>query len=210
MSAKGKGSAHGEGTAAYAQIHSILDDRLQTEQQLSAVYAPVDCAATTATSDFCCILILQSLTMGGGGVCLECWCGGLRRCYWTELPQNASSGWTNGGLHTLRMIISLGILIVEALLMVLLVVFGAPSQVPTILGLATAGLTVVFQDFILAFFGWFVLMGRNGIRVGDWVEINGVGGEVVEITGCSGRRCWRRGTMDGQGASDGAAGYVHQ
>ena len=40
---------------------------------------------------------------------------------------------------------------------------------------------MVFQDFILAFFGWFVLMGKNGIRVGDWVEINGVGGEVVEI-----------------------------
>jgi small-conductance mechanosensitive channel len=40
---------------------------------------------------------------------------------------------------------------------------------------------VVFQDFILAFFGWFILMGKNGIRIGDWVEINGVGGEVVEI-----------------------------
>jgi small-conductance mechanosensitive channel len=37
------------------------------------------------------------------------------------------------------------------------------------------------KDFIIAFFGWFVLMGRNGIRVGDWVEINGVVGEVVEI-----------------------------
>lgn len=37
------------------------------------------------------------------------------------------------------------------------------------------------KDFIVAFFGWFVLMGRNGIRVGDWVEIEGVGGEVVEI-----------------------------
>ncbi len=61
----------------------------------------------------------------------------------------------------------------------LLVIFGTPQQMPTILGLATAGLTVVFQDFILAFCGWFVLMGRNGIKVGDWVEIDGVGGEVV-------------------------------
>jgi small-conductance mechanosensitive channel len=40
---------------------------------------------------------------------------------------------------------------------------------------------VALKDFIVAFFGWFVLMGRNGIRVGDWVEIRGVGGEVVEI-----------------------------
>jgi small-conductance mechanosensitive channel len=83
-------------------------------------------------------------------------------------------------LHTLRTIASFGIQILT-LLLVLLVVFGAPSQVPTILGLGAAGLTVVFQDFILAFFGWFILMGKNGIRVGDWVEINGVGGEVIEI-----------------------------
>jgi hypothetical protein len=47
--------------------------------------------------------------------------------------------------------------------------------------LTTAGLTLVLQDFIIAFFGWFVLMGKHGIRVGDWVEINGVGGEVTEI-----------------------------
>jgi small-conductance mechanosensitive channel len=40
---------------------------------------------------------------------------------------------------------------------------------------------VALKDFIVAFFGWFILMGRNGIRVGDWVEIRGVGGEVVEI-----------------------------
>jgi small-conductance mechanosensitive channel len=61
------------------------------------------------------------------------------------------------------------------------VVFGMPSQMPTILGLAGAGLTVALKDFIVGFVGWFALMGRNGIRVGDWVEINGVGGEVVEI-----------------------------
>jgi small-conductance mechanosensitive channel len=67
------------------------------------------------------------------------------------------------------------------LVVILLVIFGLPRQTPTIIGLATAGLTVVLKDFIVAFFGWFVLMGKNGMRVGDWVEINGVGGEVVEI-----------------------------
>jgi small-conductance mechanosensitive channel len=82
--------------------------------------------------------------------------------------------------RTLRTILNLAIE-VTALLLILLVVFGPPSQIPTILGLATAGVTVVFQDFILAFFGWFILMGRNGIHAGDWVEINSVGGEVVEI-----------------------------
>jgi small-conductance mechanosensitive channel len=64
---------------------------------------------------------------------------------------------------------------------ILLIVFGTPSQTPTIIGLAGAGLTVVLKDFIVAFFGWFVLIGRNGVRVGDWIEINGVGGEVIEI-----------------------------
>jgi small-conductance mechanosensitive channel len=68
-----------------------------------------------------------------------------------------------------------------AVIVILFIVFGMPTQVTTVLGLAGAGLTVAMKDFIVAFFGWFVLMGRNGIRVGDWVEINGVGGEVVEV-----------------------------
>jgi small-conductance mechanosensitive channel len=83
-------------------------------------------------------------------------------------------------MHTLLTVLQLVIQLI-ALILILLVLFGPPSQVPTILGLATAGLTVVFQDFILGFVGWFVLMGKNGIRVGDWVEIEGVGGEVIEI-----------------------------
>ena len=63
----------------------------------------------------------------------------------------------------------------------LFVLLGRPDQLTTVLGLAGAGLTVALKDFIVGFFGWFVLMGKNGVRVGDWVEINGVGGEVVEI-----------------------------
>jgi len=68
-----------------------------------------------------------------------------------------------------------------AVLFILLVIFGPPSQLGTILGLAGAGLTVALKDFIVGFLGWFALMGKNGIRLGDWVEINGVTGEVVEL-----------------------------
>jgi small-conductance mechanosensitive channel len=64
---------------------------------------------------------------------------------------------------------------------ILFLIFGLPSQATTILGLVGAGLTVAMKDFIMAFLGWFSLMGKNGIHVGDWVEINGVAGEVVEI-----------------------------
>jgi len=66
-------------------------------------------------------------------------------------------------------------------LFILLVIIGPPGQLGTFLGLAGAGLTVALKDFIVGFIGWFVLMGKNGIRLGDWVEINGVTGEVVEI-----------------------------
>jgi small-conductance mechanosensitive channel len=82
--------------------------------------------------------------------------------------------------QTLHFVLSFSVQLVGALL-ILIVIFGTPRQTPTVIGLATAGLTVVLKDFIVAFFGWFILMGKNGVRVGDWVEINGVGGEVVEI-----------------------------
>jgi small-conductance mechanosensitive channel len=82
--------------------------------------------------------------------------------------------------QTLHFVLSFSVQLIGALL-ILIVIFGTPRQIPTVIGLATAGLTVVLKDFIVAFFGWFILMGRNGVRVGDWVEINGVGGEVVEV-----------------------------
>jgi small-conductance mechanosensitive channel len=156
-----------------SQMHSIVEDQLQTQQQLSAVYAKwtsqVQLQHSIVTH-----LTLQSLST----IAFLVLFGVLLATAARKLLER--SGMDRRRLHTLRTIVILGIQFVT-LIAVLLVVFGAPSQVPTILGLATAGLTVVFQDFILAFFGWFILMGKNGIRVGDWVEINGVGGEVLEI-----------------------------
>jgi len=70
---------------------------------------------------------------------------------------------------------------VAAILSILVIFFGPPTQISTMIGLITAGITVVMKDFIVAFFGWFTLMGKHGISVGDWVEIEGVSGEVIEI-----------------------------
>jgi small-conductance mechanosensitive channel len=156
-----------------SQMHNIVEDQLQTQQQLSTVYAKwlaqvqlqhsiVTHLALQSLSTICFLILLGVLLATAARMLLE------------------RSAMDRRRLHTLRTIAILAIQFVT-LILILLVVFGAPSQVPTILGLATAGLTVVFQDFILAFFGWFILMGKNGIRVGDWVEINGVGGEVLEI-----------------------------
>ncbi len=83
-------------------------------------------------------------------------------------------------LQSLQTVTRVGLRIV-ALLFILLVIIGPPGQLGTFLGLAGAGLTVALKDFIVGFLGWFVLMGKNGMHVGDWVEINGVTGEVVEI-----------------------------
>ena len=82
--------------------------------------------------------------------------------------------------HQLRVAGSAGLQVI-GVLAVLLILFGPPKDVSMVLGLLTAGLTVALKDFILAFFGWFILMGKNGISLGDWVEIEGVGGEVIEL-----------------------------
>lgn len=83
-------------------------------------------------------------------------------------------------VETLRSIVRVSLRVI-AFIIVLVVVVGMPSQLGTMLGIVGAGLTVALKDFIVAFFGWLMLMGRNGIRLGDWVEINGVSGEVTEL-----------------------------
>lgn len=82
--------------------------------------------------------------------------------------------------HAVRIAVRFAVQVVGVAL-ILLVIFGPPSQVATVVALAGAGLTVALKDFIVGFFGWFILMGPNGIRPGDWVEINGIAGEVVEV-----------------------------
>jgi small-conductance mechanosensitive channel len=83
-------------------------------------------------------------------------------------------------VETLRTVARVALQIVGVLIILLLLI-GMPTQMGTMLGIVGAGLTVALKDFIVAFFGWLVLMGKNGMRLGDWVEINGVSGEVIEL-----------------------------
>lgn len=83
-------------------------------------------------------------------------------------------------LHTLRSVVLFTVQAV-GFATILIIVFGVPTNFATAIGLVGAGLAVGLQDFIVGFFGWFVLIGKDGVRTGDWVEINGIGGEVLDL-----------------------------
>jgi small-conductance mechanosensitive channel len=154
-------------------ILSILTDRLGAQQQLVTLYGRWGQQAELQQK-IVIHLILQSLAFIAAiciVVILAGW--GLQLALEKIVHDSRQK-------QTLKTVLNLGTQLV-GLFLILLIIFGAPQQMPTILGLVTAGLTVVFQDFILAFCGWFVLMGPNGVRVRDWVEIDGVGGEVVQL-----------------------------
>jgi small-conductance mechanosensitive channel len=150
-----------------------LGRRLQDEQDLNEIYANwialVESRERTA---------LHRIIEGALWILLVIFAVYLADRFIEHLFKGMSA--ENKRIDTLRAVVKFAAQAVGAIV-ILFIVLGVPTQATTVLGLAGAGLTVAMKDFIVAFFGWFVLMGKNGIRVGDWVEINGVAGEVVEV-----------------------------
>jgi small-conductance mechanosensitive channel len=159
--------------SAQRQVLSIDDDRIQTEQQLAKVYGQWD-AQVALQHGIVWHLILGSLAWIVLILIAMVLCDALAERLLAHPKMDRRQ------METLRNIVRLSLQVLGSLF-ILIVIFGMPKQTPTVLGLATAALTIALQDYILAFFGWFILMGKNGVRVGDWVEINGVGGEAIEI-----------------------------
>ena len=156
----------------HSQMLAIYDDRIETQSQLGDVYRKWG-AQVLLQHRIVFHLLMQSLAMLAFILLCALMVDSVTRSF-LDRPT------TDRRMYSVRLISRLSIQVITAVL-ILFVLFGTPREMPTILGLTTAGLTVVLQDFIISFCGWFVLMGKNGIRVGDWVEINGVGGEVVSI-----------------------------
>jgi small-conductance mechanosensitive channel len=155
------------------KILTLLDRRISDQRQLSGIYgewaALVSMQAQVLAHELllnALIVIVILLTV----LLLDRWAQHLLDSPKLDRRQ----------VETLRSIVRVSLRLV-AFIIVLAVVVGMPSQLGTMVGIVGAGLTVALKDFIVAFFGWLMLMGRNGIRLGDWVEINGVSGEVIEL-----------------------------
>ncbi len=55
------------------------------------------------------------------------------------------------------------------------------SSFATFAGLLTAGLAVAMQSVLVSVVGYFILIGKYGLRVGDRVQVGGVTGEVIDL-----------------------------
>jgi small-conductance mechanosensitive channel len=55
------------------------------------------------------------------------------------------------------------------------------STFATFAGLITAGLAVAMQSVLLSIVGYFFLIGKYGLRIGDRVQIGAVSGEVISL-----------------------------
>ena len=74
------------------------------------------------------------------------------------------------------------IIVIPLLLVIIVVAFAnGLGSVTLFAGLSTAGLAVALQNLIQAVVGYFVLIGKFGVRVGDRIQVSGVTGEVMDI-----------------------------
>jgi small-conductance mechanosensitive channel len=159
--------------AADQTILTLLNRRIADQNQLGGIYGQWAAVASLQSQVLAHAMLLDVLIVIGVMIVLlllDSWLQHLLDRPKLDRRQ----------VETLRSITRMSLRVV-AVLIILLIVIGMPSQFATTIGIVGAGLTVALKDFIVAFFGWLVLMGRNGIRLGDWVEINGVSGEVTEL-----------------------------
>lgn len=152
---------------------SGIDDRIRNEQGLAADYGQWSAMVAGRRRDLTHSLLISIAVMLVIGLAVLITTYFLERMF-ARIESDQQK------LLTMRSVAHIVTRTAGALL-ILLILFGIPTQMATVIALAGAGLTVAMKDFIVGFFGWFVLMGKNGIRHGDWVEINGVSGEVIDI-----------------------------
>jgi small-conductance mechanosensitive channel len=159
--------------AADQKVLTLLDQRIADQKQLAGIYEQWSALITLQSHALAHKLLFNAL------IVIIVLIAMLLLDRWLQHLLN-NPKLDRRQVETLRSLARVTLRVI-AVIVVLLIIVGMPTQLGTMIGIVGAGLTVALKDFIVAFFGWLILMGRNGIRLGDWVEINGVSGEVAEL-----------------------------
>jgi len=99
-----------------------------------------------------------------------------------EIWRRASFRYVHDTRRRYQALLMRRIVIWTAVVIIVIVTFATQlGSVFTFAGLITAGIAVAMQNVITSIVGYFFLIGKYGLRVGDRVSIAGVTGEVVDI-----------------------------
>jgi len=99
-----------------------------------------------------------------------------------EIWRRASFRYVHDARRRYQFLLLRRIVIWTAVVIIVVLTFATQlGSVVTFAGLITAGVAVAMQNVITSIVGYFFLIGKYGLRIGDRVTISGVTGEVVEI-----------------------------
>jgi small-conductance mechanosensitive channel len=99
-----------------------------------------------------------------------------------EVWRRASFRYVHDARRRYQALLMRRIVIWTAVVIIVIITFATQlGSVFTFAGLITAGIAVAMQNVITSIVGYFFLIGKYGLRVGDRVSVAGVTGEVVDI-----------------------------
>lgn len=100
----------------------------------------------------------------------------------SHLWRRATFRYVQDGRRRHQFLIVRRIIVAPLVCIVLVVAFASGlGSVSVFAGIATAGLAVALQNMIQSIAGYFVLIGKYGVRVGDRVQVADVTGDVIDI-----------------------------
>jgi len=100
----------------------------------------------------------------------------------SELWRRATFRYVQDARRRYQFLLLRRILLWFLIAVVIIVTFASElGSLATFAGLMTAGVAVALQNVILSIAGYFFLIGKYGVRVGDRVEVAGVTGDVADI-----------------------------
>lgn len=100
----------------------------------------------------------------------------------SELWRRAVYKYVHEGRRRHQLLLVRRIVIWAIALLIIAVAFATEaSSLATFAGLLTAGVAVAMQSVLVSIVGYFFLVGKYGLRVGDRVQIGNVTGEVIDL-----------------------------